>query len=91
MDEQEAVWLASVHLREWLGGNAENWQPRPEVEKREQGWVVCFRHTGHFAPKDRPRDRCFYVFRDGYVEAVTKHGPKFTEFRRQRLREDRSV
>ena len=87
MDEQEAVWLASVYLRD--RADAASWELLPGVEVRPMGWVVSFRHTGHFKPGDGPRPLCFYVFRDSRVEVVSKHGPKFHESRRRRLDEQR--
>jgi hypothetical protein len=89
VDEQEAVWLASVHLRDRLGADAELWVLMPGVEVRSMGWVVSFRHTGHFKPGDGPLPLSFYVFRDSRVEAVTKHGPKFHETRRRRQEQRR--
>ena len=84
MDEQEACWLASVHLRDHVGSGAEDWEQLPAVEARPMGWVVTFRQPGHFKPGDGPPPLSFYVFRDSWVEVVSKHGPKFHESRRQR-------
>jgi hypothetical protein len=86
VDEEEAVWLASSHLREYLGLEAEHWEQVQGVEERSLGWVVTFRHTGDFKPGDNPGLVRFYVFRDGYVEVVSKHGSRFHEYRRQRPR-----
>jgi hypothetical protein len=86
MDDKEAVWLASAFLREWFGTDYMNWEPRLEVEVREQGWVVSFRHVGDFAPTEAPWDRRVYVFRDSTVEMVRKIGPQGNESNRQ-LRE----
>jgi hypothetical protein len=85
MDEQEVVWLASAHLQERLGSEAQQWVHRPHVEARPMGWLVYFRNTGHYSPRNRPPDKCFYVFRDGFVELVSKHGPQFHESRRRRV------
>lgn len=87
MDEQEAVWLASVHLRDRLGPDTDQWDSVPDVEARLMGWVVSFRNTGHFKPGDGPLPLALYVFRDGWVERVSKHGPNFHEFRRWRSAE----
>lgn len=89
MDQQEAVRLASVHLRDRLGADADPWELLPGVEAWSMGWVVSFRHTGHFKPGDGPRPLSFYVFRDSWVEVVSKHGPMFHEFRRRRFEEQR--
>jgi hypothetical protein len=83
IDEREAVWLASLCMREDLGPELDQWELIPGVEARPEGWVVCFRRVGDFKPRDRPPPRCFYVFGDGTVESVNKHGPNFNEFRRQ--------
>ncbi|HEX4606814.1 MAG TPA: hypothetical protein VH092_01290 [Urbifossiella sp.] len=85
MDEQEACWLASIHLRDRLGAAAAEWEQLPGVEPRVMGWVVSFRHTGHFKPGDGPRPLSFYVFRDSWVEVISKHGPRFHESRHQRF------
>jgi hypothetical protein len=87
LDEQEAVRLASVHLRERLGPAADVWELLPGVEARPMGWVVSFGHTGHFKPGDGPQPMRLYVFRNSQVEVVSKSGPKFNEFRRQDTQE----
>jgi hypothetical protein len=70
-----------------LVADAESWEVLSSVEARSMGWVVSFRHTGHFKPGDGPQPLKFYVFRDGWVEVVTKHGSKFHESRRRRFLE----
>src|SRR4051794_19211257 len=68
VDEEEAVWLATAYLRNQLGTGADDWQQSPGVEVRTMGWVVSFRHVGHFKPGDGPRPMSVYVFADRRAE-----------------------
>jgi hypothetical protein len=65
LDKREAVTLASIRLRDEMAEDAALWTLVPAVEERAAGWIVSFRHTGHFKPGDGPRPCSFYVFRDG--------------------------
>jgi hypothetical protein len=79
MDQQEAIWLAWLRLRDELGADADDWESAPGVEVRSDGWVVCFPEPGPFKPGDTPQSRCFRVFHDCTVEPVGEHDRRLDE------------